>query len=412
VAKTTDRLTALQVKKLSKPGVYPDGNGLYLQVSKSGSKSWFYRYERGGKQHKYGLGSYIAVPLDMARKKAQECRAMLDEGIDPIQHKREQEAELRLQSARGMTFEECAHAYIEAHKAGWKNRKHESQWRNTLKTYAYPKIGGLSVQDVDVPMVMQVLEPIWYDKTETASRVRQRIENILDWAKVRGYRSGENPALWRGHLDKLLPKRSKVQKVRHFNAMPYADVPDYYRQLRQKDTVAARALAFVILTATRNGEARGVRWDELDLRHKVLNIPAERMKAERPHRIPLSDEAMAIIEQMKSDQQGEFVFPGQRNGKPVSEAALLKLLKQTHPTLTIHGFRSSFRDWCAEMTNFPREVAEAALAHTLKDKTEAAYQRGDMFEKRRKLMEAWSGHCRLTGKKAEVLSINKKFNLG
>jgi len=249
------------------------------------------------------------------------------------------------------------------------------------------------VQDIDVGLVMKVLEPIWFGKTETASRVRQRIENILDWAKARNYRTGENPALWRGHLDKLLPKRSKVQKVQHFNAMPYADLPEYFRSLRKIDTLAAKALAFTILTATRSNEARGAKWNEINLQTGTWIIPDERMKADRPHRVPLTRDCMKILKEVEPFKTGALVFPGLRKGKSISDAALLKLLKQTHPALTVHGFRSSFRDWCAEMTNYPGALAEAALAHTIKDKTEAAYQRGDMFEKRRKLMDAWLDYC-------------------
>ena len=393
MAKKIDRLQPLQVKKLTKPGWYPDGRGLYLQVSTSGSKSWVYRYETGGKERRHGLGSFHDISLVDARKAAEHCRQLRDEGLDPISHKRNIRAERQLEEAKGITFKECSLAYIESHKAGWKNRKHESQWRNTLDTYAFPVMGDLSVQDIDVGLVMKVLEPIWFGKTETASRVRQRIENILDWAKARNYRTGENPALWRGHLDKLLPKRSKVQKVQHFNAMPYADLPEYFRSLRKIDTLAAKTLAFTILTATRSNEARGAKWNEINLQTGTWIIPDERMKADRPHRVPLTRDCMKILKEVEPFKTGALVFPGLRKGKSISDAALLKLLKQTHPALTVHGFRSSFRDWCAEMTNYPGALAEAALAHTIKDKTEAAYQRGDMFEKRRKLMDAWLDYC-------------------
>jgi len=374
MAKKIDRLRALQVKKLTQSGWYPDGRGLYLQVSASGNKSWVYRYETDGKERRHGLGSFHDVSLAKARIAAEHCRQLRGEGIDPISHKRNITAERQLEEAKGITFKECSLAYIESHKAGWKNRKHESQWRNTLDTYAFPVMGNLSVQDIDVGLVMKVLEPIWYGKTETASRVRQRIENILDWAKARKYRTGENPALWRGHLDKLLPKRSKVQKVQHFKAMPYADPPEYFRSLRKIDTLAAKALAFTILTATRSNEAREAKWDEIDLQTGTWNIPDERMKADRPHRVPLTRDCMKILKEVEPFKTGALVFPGLRKGKSISDAALLKQLKQIHPTLTVHGFRSSFRDWCAEMTNYPGALAEAALAHTFKDKTEAAYQ--------------------------------------
>jgi len=409
MTKKTEQLTALSVKKLSKAGSYADGKGLYLQVSNTGSKAWFYRYEKNGKGRKHGLGSYPTVSLILARQDADACRLLRKNGIDPIEHKKQQATERELEKAKNVTFKECALAYIESHKAGWKNRKHEQQWRNTLETYAYPFIGNLAVQDVDTCQVLKILEPIWFDKTETASRVRQRIENILDWAKVRKYCSGENPALWRGHLNQILPKRTKVQKVKHFSAMPYADVPEYYRNLRKLDTIAAKSLAFIILTSSRSSEARGATWEEIDLKKGIWTIPDERMKADRPHRVPLSKEAITILEAVKPFARKDgLIFPGLKQNRAISEAACMKLLKADHPTLTIHGFRSSFRDWCAEMTNYPREVAEAALAHTLKDKVEAAYQRGDIFEKRRKLMDAWSNYC-LNGKKStNVIPLKKK----
>lgn len=409
MAKKVNRLSAQGVKRLKEPGWHADGNGLYLQISKSGTKSWVYRYTFGGKERWHGLGNYSEKnSLLEARRKASECKKLRDEGIDPIEQKKAQEAEQALEDAKSITFKECALKYIESHKSGWKNRKHEQQWRNTLETYVYPEIGDLSVQDVDIGHVLKILEPLWQDKTETASRIRQRIENVLDWAKVRKYRTGENPALWRGHLDKILPKRSKVQKVKHFEAMPYIDVPLYFRELRSKDTLAAKTLAFIILTATRNNEARGAQWEEIDLDNQVWNIPDSRMKADKAHRIPLSGEAIKILKESEPFKQDGYVFPGQGKAKQISEAAILKLLKSSHPTLTVHGFRSSFRDWCAEMTSYPREVAEAALAHTLKDKTEAAYQRGDLFEKRRKLMDAWTGYCLNGDEKAEVVPIGKK----
>jgi integrase len=408
MAKNIHRLKALQIKHLTDPGWYPDGRGLYLQVSKTGTKSWVYRYEIDGQERRQGLGSLLDVSLEEARKAASNSRQLRTSGIDPIDHKHQLQESRQLEAAKGMTFKECATSYIDSHKAGWKNSKHESQWRNTLETYAYPSIGSLPIQIVDVGLVMQILEPIWYEKTETASRVRQRIENVLDWAKARGYRTGENPALWRGHLDKLLPKRAKVQKVKHLNAMPYAELPEYFIELRKRETLAAKALAFAILTATRSNEAREARWSEIDVKKGIWIIPEARMKAGREHRVPLTPECMSILKVIKPDKTNDFVFPGLGKDTSISDAALLKSLKQTHPTLTVHGFRSSFRDWCAEMTNYPRELAEAALAHALKDQTEAAYQRGDMFDKRRKLMYSWADYC-LTGKKTskKVAPINK-----
>ena len=405
MAKTIKKLTTLKVKNLKQPGWYPDGMGLYLQVSKTCSKSWVYRYESNGKERRKGLGSNTYTTLENARQKAQECRLLRKEGVDPIDYKKQQDAEKVLEQAKAITFKECALAYIESQKSSWRNRKHESQWRNTLETYAYPVIGDLSVQDVDIGHVLKILEPIWYEKTETASRVRQRIENVLDWAKVRKYRDGENPALWRGHLDKVLPARSKVQKIKHFEAMPYIEVPEYFRHLK-KDSLASKALAFTILTAARNGEARGTTWDEIDFNNNIWTVPESRMKANRTHRVPLSTEAVKVLKNVLSLKTDDRVFPGLRKDQPISEAALLKLLKQDHPKLTIHGFRSSFRDWCAEQTNFPRELAESALAHTLTDRTEAAYQRGDYLEKRRELMESWASY--LSEPRGKVVSIRTK----
>ncbi len=389
MAKTVKRLKDLQIRRLSQPGSYPDGEGLYLQVRTSGAKDWFYRYEVEGKGRKRGLGSYPTLSLEQARDDALECRQLRQQGIDPVDYAKAQRQKEALDEAKSFTFKECALTYINSHNRGWKNRKHESQWRNTLDTYAYPTIGDIGVQDIDIGLVMDVLEPIWYEKTETASRVRQRIENILDWATVKQYRSGDNPALWRGRLDKLLPKRVKVQKPVHFPAMDYRELPEYFRALRKRDSVATRALAFTILTAARNGEARAVTNDELDIKGKIWTIPDSRMKADREHRVPLSAEALKIIKEMEPFRRhtDNFIFPGQAHAKPISEASLLKVVKQQDKTLTVHGFRSTFRDWCAEQTSFPREVAEAALADSVRDKTEAAYQRGDLFEKRRKLID-------------------------
>jgi integrase len=295
-----------------------------------------------------------------------------------------------------MTFKDCAERYIEAHRPGWKNPKHAKQWPSTLEDYVYPVFGPIPVQAVDVGLVMKALEPIWKTKPETASRVRGRIESILDWATARGYRQGENPARWRGHLDKLLPARGKVQKVKHHAALPYGEMGDFVAELRGQEGVAARALEFLILTATRTGEVIGARWDEFDLAKKVWTVPGERMKAGKEHRVPLSERALAIIEEMKGQGVNDhpFLFPGGRPGKPLSNMAMLKLLQRMdRGDLTAHGFRSTFRDWAAEMTHFPTEVAEMALAHTVSDKVEAAYRRGDLFQKRRELMEAWARYC-------------------
>ncbi len=406
MAKKINRLTALKINKATQKGMLPDGRGLYLQVSKSGSKSWIYRYEVDGREKSHGLGGFPETSLGDARDAADDCRKLRKKGIDPIEHKRKELAASKLNTAKSITFKQCATTFIDSHKAGWKNPKHEMYWRNTLKTYAYPVIGDLSVQDVDTGLVLAVIEPIWFTKTETASRVRQRIENILDWAKARGYREGENPARWRGHLNTQLPERNKVQKVKHFPAMPYKDLPAYFCELRQVDTVAAKALAFTILTATRATEAREARWSEVDIENNLWIIPPERMKAGREHRVPLSPEALVILKQVEGYDK-YFLFPGLKTKKSISEASIRQLLKKTHDGLTVHGFRSSFRDWCAEMTSYPREVAESALAHTLGNATEAAYQRGDLLIKRSKLMSAWTDYCITDEQSGEVIPLNK-----
>ena len=393
MARLTSRLKALTVSKLKTPGWYPDGAGLYLQVSNTLSKSWVYRYSMASVEHRIGLGSFPDVSLEAARERARGYRLLKSDGVDPLTHKRAQRTQKQLEAAQSLTFRECATSYIDAHKAGWRNAKHESQWRNTLETYAHPHIGSLPVQSVDVGLILKVLEPIWESKTETASRVRQRIENILDWAKARGYRAGENPAAWRGHLDKILPKPSKIQKVRHHPALHYDEVPKLISWLQAKDTLAAKALEFTILTATRSGESRGCTRKEVDHVKKCWTIPESRMKAGLEHKVPLSRQTMLVLNELAHRASGDYVFPGSGRNKIISETALRNLLAEYRPDLTVHGFRSSFRDWCAEKTHHPSELAEAALAHRLKDKTEAAYQRGDMFEKRARVMDEWGAYC-------------------
>ncbi|MGP0091975.1 MAG: tyrosine-type recombinase/integrase [Xanthobacteraceae bacterium] len=383
MSRTTGRLTALKVSRLTaKPGMHADGAGLYLQVTKGGA-SWVYRYMLAGRAREMGLGPLALYGLQDARAKALEARRMRHEGIDPIETRHAARTQARLDAAKAVSFKQCSEAYINAHRAGWHNAKHASQWEATLATYAEPIIGALPVQVIDTALVLRVIEPIWTEKPETAGRVRGRIETVLDWAKVRGYRTGENPARWRGHLDKLLPARSKVRQVEHHAALPYAALPDFLVRLREQEGIAARALEFAILTAARTGEALGARWPEIDLLDKTWTVPAGRMKAGKEHRIPLSARALAILEEMKplADASEAFVFPGGKHGKPLSNMAFLMLLRRMgRDDLTAHGFRSTFRDWCSERTNFPSEVAEMALAHAVGDKVEAAYRRGDLFE--------------------------------
>jgi integrase len=376
--------------------MHTDGGGLYLQVTNGGARTWIYRFMLNRRAREMGLGPLHTISLAEAREKARECRKLRLEGIDPIEARKAKRGEERLAAATAMTFQECAEAYIAAHKAGWKNPKHAAQWPSTLETYVYPMFGSLPVQAVDVGLVMKALEPIWQEKPETASRVRGRIESILDWAAARGFRKGENPARWRGHLDNLLPARSKVRKVEHHPALPYAEMGEFIAALREQGGVGARALEFLILTAARTGELIGARWDEFDLGANMWTIPTERMKAGKEHRVPLSGRALAIIEEMKAARVNDhpFVFPGGRQGRPLSNMAMLQLLRRMgRHGLTAHGFRSTFRDWAAEQTHFPTEVAEMALAHTVSDKVEAAYRRGDLVQKRRELMEAWARYC-------------------
>jgi integrase len=404
-----ERLSALQVKRAKNPGMLADGGGLYLQIGPTGGKAWIFRYALRGKARWMGLGSVHTIGLAEARVRAQEKRTLLLDGIDPLEAKGEQRAALALAAAKSVTFAQCAAKYIDAHRTGWKNAKHVDQWTNTLATYAEPVIGALPVQAVDTALVMKVLEPIWYDKAETASRLRGRIESILDWAKVSGYRTGDNPARWRGHLDHLLPARSKVQKVQHHAALPYDEMGEFMTQLREQEGIAALALQFLILTAARTGEAIGAQWREFDLDAKLWTVPAERMKAKKEHRVPLSPRAVKLLEELAKIRVGEYVFPGRQAARPLSNMAMLQLLKRMgRANLTAHGFRSSFRDWAAESTNFPREVAEAALAHTLGDKVEAAYRRGDLFEKRRLLMTAWAKHCQHVEKAGNVLPMTRR----
>jgi|SRR5579862_3051366 len=387
-----NRLTALKVNKTSKPGRYCDGGGLYLQVSRSHSKAWLFRFTLDGRAREMGLGPINVVSLAEAREKARDCRKLLLDGVDPIEARSEARLRARADKAKSMAFRECAEAYIKAHRAAWKNAKHIWQWETSLSTFVFPVFGALSVSAVDTGLVIKVLEPIWITKTETATRVRQRIEAVLDWARARGYRSGENPARWKGHLDTLLPAPGKIAPVVHLAAMPYNGTPALFADLKKRETISAKALAFTILTAARSGEARLATLAEFDFQKAVWTIPGKRMKSGREHRVPLSTEALALLP--RGGAPTALLFPSSR-GTPLSDATMRKYLQEDmgHPGITVHGFRSTFKDWARERTNFAGEVSEAALAHIIGDKTEAAYARGDLFEKRRKLMDAWAAYC-------------------
>lgn len=398
-----NKLSALTVQRAKEPGYYGDGGGLWLQISKLGGKSWVFRFTRHGKTREMGLGPVHTVSLAEARDKALEHRKAVANGHDPIDERKAGRDQARLDTARRKTFAECAAAYIEANRAGWQNEKHAAQWQSTLSNYAYPTLGSLPVSSIDTDRVLAVLmqevedrdgvAPLWHAKTETASRVRGRIESVLDWASFRGYREGENPARWKGHLEHELPARSKIQKVKHHAALPYQQVASFVTELRNRDGVSARALEFSIFTAARSGEVRGATWEEIDFSARVWTVPGRRMKARREHRVPLSDEAIHILEQMPRIATCDYVFSAPKGGM-LSDMALTSVLRRMgHPDLTQHGFRSTFRDWAGETTTYPREVCEHALAHQLADGVEAAYQRGDLLAKRTLLMQDWGRFC-------------------
>ena len=408
MARQIHRLSAAKVKN-AKPGMHADGGGLYLQASLGTdgtiSKSWIFRFATAGRERHMGLGSFADIGLAEARQKAADARKLKGQGIDPLKARRESKAAATAVNAKqSITFDACCDAYIAAHRSGWRNVKHAAQWSNTLATYVSPVFGSASVRDVDTGLVMQVLEPMWNAKPETASRVRGRIESVLDWAKVRGYRDGENPARWRGHLDQLLPRRSKVQKVKHHAALPYDELPAFLTRLRKREGVAARALEFTILTAARTGETIGATSGEIDRKHGMWVIPATRMKAAKEHRVPLADQALAIVDELALlRDESEYLFPGLRGA--VGSRGMLKLLERMGSDITVHGFRSTFRDWAAERTNFPSEVVETALAHAVGNKVEAAYRRSDLFEKRRRLMDAWAEFCAHGKTTADVVPL-------
>ena len=391
MAQTVGRLTALKVARAKRPGMYADGGGLYLQITKGGA-SWVYRFMLNGRAREMGLGPVHTITLAEARERATQARKLRLDGVDPIERRRSERAAQRVAGAMAMSFRQCGDAFIASHGTGW-GALHRRQWTNSLAQHVYPVIGDVRVQDIDTALVMKVVEPLWRSIPETAYRIRGRIEAVLDWAKVLRYRTGENPARWRGHLDKLLPARSKVRKVEHHAALPYAELPRFMAALREQEGIAARALEFIILTAARTGETRFARWSEFNLLDKTWTVPDRRMKSGKEHRVPLCERTLAILQGMQAHRHADdgFVFPGSKVSRPLADTVLLRLLQRMgRADLTTHGFRSSFRDWAAEQTHFPSEVVEMALAHTVGSKVEVAYRRTDMFNKRRKLMDAWA----------------------
>ena len=399
---------AVQVARLTKPGLHFVGgvDGLALQVLPTGGRTWILRMTVGDKRRDMGLGGFPDVPLSQAREAARIARAKVREGIDPIDDAKAKVSMLKASQAAALTFEQCALKYIESQESKWDNPKSPIQWRNSLKTYAYPHMGSLLVRDVDLPQVLATLEPIWKTKTETASRVRSRIEAVLDYAKARKYRSGDNPAAWRGHLDKILPAPGKVSKTEHYAALPFDDIGAFMERLRKAEGTGAKALALLILTAARSGEVRGATWEEIDLDAGLWVVPAERMKAKKEHRKPLSKAAISLLRALPRMAGTEYVFPAPRKGM-ISDATMSAVLRRMEVDAVPHGFRSTFRDWAAERTSYPGEMAEMALAHTVSDKVEAAYRRGDLYMKRVKMMEDWASFCATVRQPGVVVPITQ-----
>jgi integrase len=427
-----EKLTARKVDAIKAPGRYSDGGGLWLQVTNGAgnkpTKSWVFQYVsptkprkikiKNGKEvevgqvRQLGLGALHTVSLAEARDLAATYRKQVAKGIDPLDLKEAKRQAKRSDEVALITFKSCAEKYIAAHRSSWKNTKHREQWASTLKTYAFPFIGDLSVARIDTPLVLQCIEPLWSTKTETASRLRGRIESVLDWAKVSGYREGENPARWKGHLDHRLPKPSKTTRRKHLPALPYADLVPFLTELKAHKGISPRALETTILTALRTSEVINATWDEIDLSAKVWTVPAERMKGNREHRVPLSDRVLAILKALPRERGHPFVFLGGKSGQPLSNMAMLELLKELRPGLTVHGFRSTFRTWASEQTNYPYEVCEVVLAHAVGSAASQAYQRGDLFEKRRRLMVDWAKYCaqKPTGRTNNVTTIRTRVS--
>ncbi|SHM41404.1 tyrosine-type recombinase/integrase [Bradyrhizobium lablabi] len=401
MSRATNRLAVKFTEKSDlEPGLYHDGGGLYLQVSDRKTKAWVYRFMMAGRARKMGLGDFDLVSLKDARKKRDAAYSLVIDGVDPIDDRQTRKAAQVAETAKALTFKECAEGYITAHRAGWKSAKHADQWAATLSTYAYPVIGKMQVQMIETAHVMKIIEPIWKDKTETASRVRGRIEKILDRAKALKLRSGENPAAWRGHLDQLLPAKSQVSPVENHPALPYAELPGFMAKLRAKEGVSARALEFTILTVARTGDTIGATRREINKAEKLWTVPAARVKGKkgarkRDHVVPLTKQALAVLAEVPA-VDGVYVFPGGKEGAGLSNAAMSELLKgmgYSPDYATVHGFRSTFKDWCGDMTAYPNEMSEIAMAHTVDDKVEAAYRRSDMRERRRRMMADWASYC-------------------
>ena len=384
-------LPPLSINRLKEPGLWAVGGvaGLYLHVNARGARSWILRVVVGDKRRDMGLGGYPDIGVADARQKAREARLKIEQGVDPILLRKQAKSELMALQATDKTFEQAAGEYIKIHADSWSNDKHRKQWESTLAAYAFPVVGKLSLRHIRQEHILKILEPIWTTKTETATRVRGRMESILDWAKVKGLRSGENPAAWKGHLDHMLPAPTRLKKIEHLTAVPVREMPGFMVKLRQAAGIAAQALEFLILTAARSGEVRGITWEEVSLDDALWIVPAERMKMKKEHRVPLSNRAVDILKSQPRIDGNPLVFPAPR-GSQMSDATMSAVLKRMNVDATVHGFRSSFRDWCGDYTNYPRDLAEQCLAHGADDPVEAAYRRCDALERRREIMNEWS----------------------
>ncbi len=402
--KKIPEMSAIEVRRIQSPGRYTVGGvpGLILEVRRTLSKSWILRVVVGDRRRHIGLGSFPEISLAKAREKARETREMIAQGLDPVEEKRRRKRELA--SKRSITFKEATEKAFEKKLPEFRSRKHGLDWYSSVERHAFPLIGNMRIDEIDLPDILAVLEPVWTEKTETAARLRQRLEYILNWATVSGYRQGDNPARWKGHLDAILPKPAKIKKVKHFRALPWKDLPDFMANLRKRKGMAARALEFLILTAARSGEVRFATWDEIDLEAKTWTVPADRMKTGKEHVVPLSDDAVTLLENLGRVDDSPYIFPAPRGGA-LSDMSIAAVCKRMKVDAVPHGFRSTFRDWCAESTNYPREVAEMALAHTVSNSVEAAYRRGDLLDKRRHLMEAWATYCRRSQTNDQTIPI-------
>ncbi len=396
-------LTVKGIRKLTEAGRYGDGGGLYLQVTESGGRSWIFRYQVRGRERAMGLGPLRDFDRDQARDRARKARQQLRDGIDPVDAQKAERDARALAAARNLTFKDAAQQYFDGHERKWSNATHRKQFMASLSVYAFPILGKMPVAMIDTALVLRVLQPIWKDKAVTANRVRNRIESVLGWATASGFRTGDNPARWRGHLKEVLPPHGKIAKVEHHKALPYRDMPAFMAALTGRKGVDAKALEFLILTAARTGEVINAKWSEIDFEAKLWTVPAERIKGRKEHRVPLTERAIEILRALPTE--ADYVFIGASKGSRIGKVAMAKVLAAIRPDVVVHGFRSCFRDWAGETTAFPADICEAALAHSLGSKTQVAYQRGDLLEKRRQLMKAWAAFCYSPTREASVTPI-------